>query len=891
MDGQRPDPDRLLSRVQRAEQRNLRAKLKVFFGFAPGVGKTYTMLQSAHRLRGDNVDVIVGYVETHGRSETAALLSGLEVLPRRSVDYRGARLEELDLDAALVRKPQVVLVDELPHTNAPEGRHTKRWQDVIDLLDAGIDVHTTLNVQHLESLNDVVAQITGVVVRETVPDAVLERADEIELVDISLEDLIERLSAGKVYVPEQAARASQGFFTYGNLLALRELALRRTAERIDLEVRSYRESHDITRSWGVGERLLVAVGPSPGSARIIRSAKRMATRLGASWIAAYVEVPAKPLNATDRERLEGQLRLAENLGARIVRLSAPKVSDALLSYARGQDVTRVILGKPTHPRWHDFYRGSLVDEVVRGSNDIDVLVIHGDDGASPPARAERRVADSRSRWWGTAIGLALVAGASAIGWLAESVFDSADVVMLYMLAIVITATFFSRRPSLITAAFAVVAYDFFFIPPVLTFAVADTRHWLTFAMLLGVGTTISTLTQRVRRQGIEARGREERNASLYQLTRELGAAGDAASIAGVLATQVSTIFQSPVAVLLPDGQSMRVAAQARGLALGTQDLAVGRWTLDHGRPAGKGTDTLPGSPIVCIPMVAATTIGALAVQPAEPLSTDQRHFLEVMARQAAIALERVELAEAARGAAVRARTEELRSALLSTVSHDLRTPLAIITGSATTLRDAGQAISTEDRRELIEAVCDEATRMERLVGNLLDMTKLEAGVEVQRDWVPLEDLIGSAISRLEAQLAHRPVEVVIADDVPLVPVDAVLFPQVFVNLIENALKYAPGAAPIRIVARRNGSEVVVEVSDHGPGFPTGDPTRLFEKFVRGGQRDRSGVGLGLAIVRGIVMAHGGELTASNRADGGASLRFTIPLVGEPPTVPIDERAV
>ncbi len=888
MDEERPDPDRLLTRLQRDEEKSNRATLKVYFGFAPGVGKTYTMLQSARRLRDEGVDVVVGYVETHGRAETSALLDGMEVLPRRAVHYRGTRLEDFDLEAALVRRPKVLLVDELPHTNAPEGRHAKRWQDVFDLLDAGIDVHTTLNVQHIESLNDVVARITGVPVRETVPDAVLERADEIELVDISLEDLLARLRDGKVYVPEQANRAASNFFNYGNLLALRELALRRTADRVDAEVRSYRETHAITNAWATNERLLVAVGPSPSSARLIRATKRMATRLKAHWLAVYVELPAaRPLAEADRQRLEAQLRLAESLGAEIVRLTGTRVSDAMLDYARRHDITRIILGKPTHSRWRDLYRGSLLDEVVRGSGDIDVLIISGEEGTAAP-RDDKRPREP-GQWLGVFTGLILVATATALGWLGPAFFDAVDVVMLYLLAVVITATRFSRRASLVTAALAVIGYDFFFVPPLLTFAVADARHWLTFAMLFGVGAMISTLTQRIRRQALDARAREERNASLYVLARELGGATDADDAARIVTAQLSTIFESPTAVLYPTEGAVRVAAQTRSIVMGAQELAVARWTIDHGRPAGRGTDTLPCARVVCIPLASTRVVGALALEPEGSLSSDQRHFLEVMARQAAIAVERNRLAEEARTAAVRARTEELRSALLSTVSHDLRTPLAIITGSATTLRDGGDAVSADDRRELIHAVCEEAGRMERLVANLLDMTRLEAGIEVKRDWVMLEDIIGAATAQLERQLSGRRVDVHIAEDVPMIAVDAVLFPQVFVNLIDNAIKYTPREATISIDAKLGAHAVVVEVADRGPGFSVDDPRKLFEKFVRGGQRDRTGVGLGLAIVRGIVQAHGGELNAENRREGGAVLRFSIPIVGEAPTVQPEER--
>ncbi|MBC7792976.1 MAG: sensor histidine kinase KdpD [Clostridia bacterium] len=886
----RPDPDRLLSRIHHEEARSNRAKLKVFFGFAPGVGKTYAMLQSARRLRDDGVDVAIGYVETHGRADTAALADAIETLPRRRTDYRFTVLDDFDLEAALTRSPKVLLVDELPHTNAPGGRHAKRWQDVLDLLEAGIDVHTTFNVQHLESLNDVVAQITGVQVRETVPDSVLDRADEIELVDISIEELLTRMREGKIYGLEQAKRAADKFFTYGNLLALRELALRRVADRIDAEVRTYRETNAITDAWSTNERLLVAVGPAPGSARLVRATKRMATRLKATWVASYVELPAvKPLSDANRGRLETNLALAETLGAEIVRLTGARVSEALLDYARKHDVTRLIIGKPTHSRLKDLLRGSLLDEVVRGSGDRDVLVTSGEDENAPPVEPHSKiVAAGAPRWPGVVAGLVLVALATIVGHFGRALFNPADFVILYMLAVMLTAARFSRTASLTASLASVFAYDFFFVPPFLTLNFADARHLLTFTMLFVVGATISTLTIRIRRQEQDARTREERTAGLYVLTRELATADTRDEVARVVMSRLASAFHRKVAVLFPAGGDLQSAS--RDLTFGPQELAVARWTLDHGRPAGVGTDTLPGAQIVCIPMISDVPRGVIAMEVGAPLTTEQRSFVDVIARQAAVVVERHALADEARSAAIRARTEELRSDLLSTVSHDLRTPLAVITGAATTLRDA-KGLTIEDHVSLYDSICDEATRMERLITNLLEMTRLETGVEVKRDWIPVEELVGSGAAQVD--LRGRDLRVAIADDVPMVAVDAVLFPQAFVNLFENAVKYTPAGTPIDVSARvSDGREtVIVEVSDRGSGFAAadGEPSRLFDKFVRGDQKTVAGVGLGLAIVRGIVEAHGGELTAENRRGGGALFRLSIPLTGEPPAVPTDER--
>lgn len=888
----RPDPDALLKRVRAEEARQHRTTLKIFFGFAAGVGKTFAMLESARRLREEGVDVVVGYIETHGRKETAALLEGLEVLPRRAVPYRGATLEDFDLDLALSRRPAVILVDELAHTNAPGLRHAKRWQDVLDLLDAGVEVHTTLNVQHLESLNDVVEQITAVRVRETVPDALLERADEIELIDLPPEDLLERLREGKVYVPEQATRSMEHFFRRGNLLALRELALRRTAERVDADMRAYREEHDIRRVWPTSERILVCVGPAPASARLVRAGARMAAGLRAEWVAAYVELTAAaPLAPADRERLDEHLHLAESLGGEVVRLSGVRVSEALLEYARAHHVTRIILGKPTHPRIRDLVRGSLLDEVVRGSGDIDVHVISGDAreaGPSAPRPQPDVERDPAGYFWASA----LVIGTTAVSFAGRELLDLPDLVTLYLLTIMLVAARFGRGPSLLAAALSVAAYDFFFVPPRFTFAVSDARHTLTFAMMFGVGALISGLTLRIRRQEQSARAREARTASLYALSRELGGAQSEAQAAAVLARHAAEALDGAAAVVLAPHESgagrMELSARVGEIPFGAAEEGVARWVVEHGRPAGLGTDTLPGARIACIPIAAGPRVaGALALRPggAHRLDREARDLLDAYVRQAALAMERARLAEDAKAAALRARAEELRSSLLSAVSHDLRTPLATITGSATALRDDSAAIAPEQRAELLDAICEEAVRLSRLVGNLLDMTRIDSGgLHVKREWVPLVELVGSALNRLDAALVGRPIRVDLPADLPLLPVDPVLFEQVLVNLLENASRYTPAGSPIDISAAARDDAVVLEVADRGPGVPRGEEERVFEKFHRGRGVAGGGVGLGLAIVRGIVEAHGGTARLEHREGGGALFRVEIPLVGRVPSI-------
>jgi len=883
---ERPDPDALLARVKAEEGRGGRARFKIFFGFAPGVGKTYRMLQVARDLVAEGVDVVVGAVETHGRYDTAGLLLGLEVVPRRELPYRGRVLHEFDLDAVLARKPRILLLDELAHTNAPGSRHAKRWQDALELLDAGIEVYTTLNVQHVDSLNDVVAQITRVQVRETVPDHILERADEIEIVDIAPEELLQRLREGKVYLPDQAERARDHFFKHGNLLALRELALRIMAERVDADVLAYRREQGVDASWPTAERLLVCVGPSPDSARIVRAARRIAAGLRAPWIAAAVEATARPpLNDEDRESLEAHLRLAESLGAEVVRLTGVDVAETILEHARRRNVTRILLGKPRHARWRDRLRGSLVDEIIRGSGEIDVNVLSGD---TEPDAARARAEPQKHA---PLPGLDLVRAAVIVGLTTafaravKSVVDVPDVEMLFLLGVMVVGLTSGRTASTFAAALAVASYDFFFVPPYLTFAVRDARYVLTFAMMFGVSLVISTLARRLRLQQLAAVDRERTTGALFALTRDLAAALDAAGVGAVCARAVAEAFDAEAVVLQRRGEELHpLASWPSGTELEPSALAVARWVTDHGEPAGRGTDTLPGERVLCVQVRSGSEVlGALAVRRERALGGRQRNFLDALTRQVGLALDRVRLAEEARAAALRARTEELRSGLLSTVSHDLRTPLAAITGAATALRD-GPPLSIDQRGEMLGTIVEEAERLERLVGNLLDMTRLDSGtVEPKREWVPLVEVVGGALTRLERRLAGRPVKVDIPEDLPLAWVDPVLLQQLFLNLFENALKYTADDAPLDVKATREGGTLLVEVADRGPGIPPGEEERIFERFHRGPQAGgpHHGAGLGLPIARAIAQVHGGRLTAANRPGGGAVFRLALPA-GDPP---------
>ncbi|MBS2015085.1 MAG: sensor histidine kinase KdpD [Deltaproteobacteria bacterium] len=889
----RPDPDALLERVRAEESASGRGRLTIFFGAAPGVGKTYAMLEAARLEREEGRDVVVGVVETHGRYDTGALLLGLEILARRKVDHRGVKLEEMDLDAALVRRPALLLVDELAHTNAPGSRHAKRWQDVEEILDAGIDVYTTLNVQHVESLNDLVARITHVVVRETVPDIVLEKADDVRVIDLPIDELLQRLREGKVYLAEQARRAKESFFREGNLIALRELALRLTAERVDAQMRRYREAHGIEGTWSVGERLLVCVSPSPASGPLIRAARRLASSLHAPWIAAYVETPAAlRLSRDARDRVSEHLRLAQSLGAETLTLSGMEGPEEIVRFARSRNVSRILVGKPSHSRWRDRLKEPFLDKLVRSSGDIDVHVLSGDVAArGAPAKIERTPNASRSPWGGVLAGMLAVGGATVV---TRALFDAtrlADVVMVYLLGIILVSMQWGLVPSLTAAGLSVLCVDFFFVRPFYTFAVTDVGHVVTFGVMLLVGVVISGLTKRVRDQADAARERETRTASLYVMSRALAAAKSEEDVLVVGARHVHDFFDvRATSFHACDGVLAPLLGQPFVFEPDAKELGVADWVYQHGKAAGLGTDTLPSASALYLPLATSgRTIGVLGVAPGDVArfaGHDDRRHLETLAGQIAAALERAKLASEAQDAHLRIEREQLRNALLSSVSHDLRTPLAVITGTATTLLES--SLDPAVRRDLTANIVTEADRLNRLLRNLLDMTRLEAGaVDVHKEWQPIEEVVGTAIDRARPMLGTRTVTAKLADDLPLVPYDSTLLQQVLVNLLENAAKYTPADSPLEVSALAREGEVEIVLADRGPGIAEGEESRIFEKFYRG-EKGRGGVGLGLTICKGIVTAHGGRIWATNRAGGGAAFHFTLPIVGEPPKMDIPE---
>jgi len=884
----RPDPDELLLRVREQEARRGRGKLKVFFGAAAGVGKTFAMLEAARAQRLAGVDVVGGVVETHHRAETEALLDGLEIMPRRRVEYRGTVLEEFDLDAALSRHPTLLLVDELAHTNVPESRHAKRWQDVLELLDTGIDVYTTLNVQHLESLNDLVAKITGVVVRETVPDSVLERADDVELVDLPAEDLRRRLKEGKVYVAHQAAEAVEHFFREGNLNALRELALRHTAERVDAKMQRYRREHAIDTVWPVAERVLVCVGPSPMSARLVRAGRRLAAQLEAPWVVAYIETPAhRNLGPEDRARVLETLRLAESLGAETVTLTGARMSDEILAYARSRNVSKIVIGKPTRGFWRRVFLGSIVDSLVRGSGEIDIYVISGHGAPAPaPRRRMRPPADGVVSY---AVALGAVLSSTALAWLMFPRFELANIIMVYLLGVVVVALRFGRVASALASVLSVAAFDFFFVPPYLTFAVTDSQYLVTFCVMLVVALVISGLTVRTREQAEGARAQERRTAALYSLGRELAAARSLDTLLDLALRHLLEVFGGRIVILMPDanGRLQQRAGQLAPFNMDANDLAVAQWAFEHRAAAGAGTDNVPGAQMRFEPLTSSRgVVGVVGMRPSEPHAFDapeQEHLLETFVSLVAVAVDRALLADEAQAAQVRVEAERVRNALLSAVSHDLRTPLTAITGAASAALESEARIDAATRRELLESIRDEAERLNRLVNNLLDVTRLESGsLQLRREWIPLEELVGVALARLAKPLVDRKVTTRLPEDLPPVHVDGVLMEQVLINLLENATKHTPAGQPIDIEARHESRQVVVEVADRGPGLPKGAEQKIFDKFfgVGGG----GGAGLGLTICRAIVEAHGGHIEGQNRPGGGAVFRFVLPA-GEPPRLP------
>ncbi|MDX2074731.1 MAG: sensor histidine kinase KdpD [Alphaproteobacteria bacterium] len=891
-DDGRPDPDELLSRIaaeeeQAAKEETGRGKLKIFFGACAGVGKTYAMLNAGKSASAEGVDVVIGLVETHGREDTKRLLEGQTILPHREVSYRGTILKEFDIDAALARKPQLILLDELAHTNTPGSRHPKRWQDVEELRDAGINVYTTINVQHLESLNDVVARITGVWVKETVPDEVFDNADEISLVDIPSEELLKRLSEGKVYIaPEAKKRAAQNFFKKSNLIALRELALRRTAERVDALMDVYKTKGKERQGWSGADRILVCIGPDALSTKLVRSAKRMASGLKAPWTAIYIENDRHHrLSKEGHDMVERNLRLADRMGAETEIIQGQNAPEDILGYARANNITKILVGKAPRSRWREIMVGTLADQLIRGSGDIDISVITGDRGEHGALKSS--LWGTQAPWQYYLSAPFIVAATTLIMMPLRSHVPAVNLVMLYLIGVVAVALRFGRAPSIVATILAALCFNFFFIMPWHSFKSSEIEHVVTFLVLLATGVIIGSQTARLRLQAILARRREKNTATLYAMTRELTASRGKVSLAQIAATHVAEVMDSDVFIWLPDDkgglQTVVTETESDDEHIDpVREESVANWAFTHKQHAGFGTDTLPSAKALYIPLIASDmVVGVLGVRPhdeqSEAYSTDSLDTLDTLAFITASALERATAADLVEKTMLEAESEKLRNILLSSVSHDLRTPLAVITGAASTLLLESAKISEEYRKELLRSIHEEGARLARMVTNLLDVSSLKSGsVKLNKELYFIEELIGSALMRVEGKLEKHQLTTTIDHGLPLVRMDGLLIEQVLINLLENVADYTPAGTEVTISAHVEKPDLHVVITDNGPGIPKGEEEKIFDKFYNATRAENKG-GLGLAICRGIIKAHDGKIWAQNAPEGGAMFTFTLPL--------------
>jgi two-component system, OmpR family, sensor histidine kinase KdpD len=880
----RPSPDALL---REAEKSN-RGRLKIFLGAAPGVGKTYEMLSAAQSRRREHVDVVIGVVETHGRTETEALTAELETIPRRSIAYRERTLTEMDLDAILARNPRLVLVDELAHSNAPGSRHPKRYLDVEELLAAGIDVYATLNIQHVESLNDVVAQITRIRVRETVPDSVIERADDIELIDLTPDDLIQRLKEGKVYVPAQAERAVRHYFAPGNLTALRELALRRTAQRVDNQMVDYMRSHAIEGPWPAGERVMVCIQGGRKATATVRHAKRLADQIRAPWTAIHVETTGAARQPPgEQDSVVAALRLAQRLGAEPVLIPGQDIADSVIDYARANNVTHLIVGKSTRAGWRQLLVGSITQRLINRAGGINIHVIEvpaEPAGAKPPPQLAEPAPVFRPRPYAIATLPVLLAIPVAIGL--HQLLGITNVALVFLTAILIGAVLEGLGPSLLACLVAILAYNFFFLPPLYTFTIADPENVVALFFFAVVAVIASNLAARVRGQALVARLRARQTDDLYQFSRKLSVAVTLDDLLWATAHQIAMMLKVRVVLLLPDHGTVSVRA---GFPpedmLDDADLAAAKWSWEKNHIAGRGSDTLPGGKWLFQPLRTGRgplgVVGIIRDDPGPLLTPDQQRLLDALADQAALAIERVNLARDLHLARLEVETDRLRSALLTSISHDLRTPLASILGSATSLRSQDAILDKSTKETLLGTIIEESDRLNRFIGNLLDMTRLESGALKPRSALnELSDVIGSTLRRASKILSAHQVKVDLPGNLPLLALDVVLFEQVLFNLLDNAAKHSPAGSLITIAASSDGEKVTLQVMDEGEGIPPGDVDRIFEKFYRAGGADRrrAGTGLGLAICRGFVEAMDGTISAANRPGRqGAMFVITLPV--------------
>jgi two-component system sensor histidine kinase KdpD len=886
----RPSPEALLREAQQVEHEQ--GRLKIFLGAAPGVGKTFEMLTTAQAKKAEGVDVVVGVVETHGRQETEALLRGLEVIPRRPILYKGHNLTEMDLDAILARRPKIVLVDELAHTNAPESRHPKRYMDVEELLDAGIDVYTTLNIQHVESLNDIVAKITQVRVRETVPDSIIERADDIEVVDLTPDDLITRLKEGKVYVPDQAGRAIEHYFSPGNLTALRELALHQTAQRVDDQLVNYMRAHAIEGPWPAGERVLVLVDAARhGANAVVRRTKRLADRLRAQWVAIHVETPADVVaSEADKDQVAQALRLAQRLGAEAVSIPGQDVAETVADYAQANNFTHIIVVKPEREGWRRLFKESVAQKLIRSPTGASIHVVAPQEtervANRAPRRETRRPQRERTDIMAYAASLGFVACAGLVAYVLQQMLAISNIALVFLIAVLASAVTFGLRASLLACLVSVLAFNFFFIPPLYTFTIADPENVVALFFFTVAAVIASNLAARLRAQAIAARQRARITEELYLFSRKLTGVATLDDLLWATAHQIASMLKVRVVLLLPEGDHLAVKA---GFPpedmLDAADLAAARWCFDKNEATGRGADTLPGAKWHFMPLrTGRGAVGVVGIDRDVPgllLTPEQSRLFEALADQAALAIERINLARDIGRARLAAETDRLRAALLTSISHDLRTPLASILGSVTSLVSHGHEFDATVRDSLLRTIQEETERLNRFIGNLLDMTRLESGpLEPQTGPADLSDVIGASLRRASKILENHVVEIDLEPGLPMLEIDMVLLEQVLFNLFDNAAKYALEGSHITVAAKRNNGFVTISIRDEGEGIAEADLERVFDKFYRARRSDgqRAGTGLGLAICRGFVEAMGGTITAANRTDRrGAVFTIKVPI--------------
>jgi two-component system sensor histidine kinase KdpD len=886
-ESRRPSPEEVLERIQAEAASARKGKLKIFLGYAAGVGKTYSMLEAA-RQRLKDTDLVAGIVETHGRSETLALLGGLEVVPQRQVEYRGTTLSEMDIDAVLARHPQLALVDELAHENAPGSRNRKRYQDVQELLQAGIDVYTTLNIQHVESLRDTVAQITGIWMRESVPDSIIDEAAEVELVDLPPDELIKRLKDGKVYVPEQIGVAMERFFRKGNLLALRELAMRIAGRHADEQTLAYMKAHAIQGPWSSSERLLVCIAPDSSGSRLVRSARRLAHDLAAEWSAILIETPASArLSPDEQDRLARTLDLAQRLGATASTVRADSAFSGCLEFARNHNITKIIVGHPSRLHRHFLAARPLAEQLAHRSDNVDIVVV----GGGEIARGGRdSLSFMEGTWQGYLFGIAAVSFTTLLALLLRNLFTPTNLVMPYLLCVGVTAVFGGFGPSMVVSILAVLVFDFFFVPPTMRFTVADTEYVLTFFVMLVVGLAISYLMRRIRLQAEAATRRERETSALYSLGRDLAVSNGIDSHAKAIVNRARETFDREAFVLLPANrqpQALRSYGSGDHLTLGINETAEALWCLNNQRPAGRGTDALPNAQFRYIPLATARgPVGVLALaarDASDRLTIRRQSLLDAFADLAAMALEGIQLDEQAHRAEMVSQvmkdTERLQTALLNSVSHDLRTPLVSIMGALSSLAERNIKLDEDSKAKMVKVALGEAERLNRLITNLLDVSRIEAGaLRLIKQPCDVQEMIGAAIERLGTRHGTGQISARVNGNIPLLEIDLSLMVQALVNVLDNAVKYSPEDSTIDIVATRQANSVVIEVTDRGEGIPAPDLSHVFEKFYRVHRPERvTGTGLGLSITKGIVEAHGGRVSAENAAGGGTRIKIEIPV--------------